>query len=746
MSRPSLAYPLFLLCLLTSPDASLRAQESIHRPGRLFDSAYYAKRTSEPVRVDGILDDRCWTVAQRAGQFVQNFPNDTLLASSPTEVMVSYDDKFLYVAARVYHSDTGQRFVIPSLKRDFRGEANDALVVSLDPFMDRLNAFSFGMSPFGVQREGLIVNGGVANEDLSLSWDNKWYGESVIHADHWSTEMAIPWSTLRFRNGSDRWLVNFYHIDSRNAERSGWSRVPNQYGMISLAFTRPLVFETPLRKKGPNVSLIPYASSSLTRRPVKPGPANSDFTTRTGAAFGGDMKVGLGPSLNADITFNPDFSQVEVDNQVTNLDRFEILFPEKRQFFLENGDLFANFGVDGVRPFFSRRIGISRDPGTGQNIQNKIDAGLRISGKLGDNTRVGLLQMRAAAIDSIGQPAQDFTVLAFQRKLQARSGLGFIFTNKESAGSKDFNRVAGVDYIIGSRNNAWNGKIFTMLSFDPVRTQRNMASGALISYNTREVELRQRVFQIGEEFNPEVGFLRRGGYSRIAGDVWWKFYPGAASRINRHGPMFDYDVTVFPAIGVSDYDLNLMYNIQWRNYATLRMRFRRDFTKLTADFDPTNTGGAKLLAGSTYSYYSMIGMLMTDQRKRLAGSLQWRTGGYFNGTRHGVEGEMGWRFQPFGSIGSVFTYNRLRFPQPYRSLDLVLLGPKLDVTFSRSVFFSALAQYNNQIRNVNLNLRFQWRFAPVSDLFIVYTDNYYSEGFRSKGGALVLKATYWLNM
>jgi len=354
--------------------------------------------------------------------------------------------------------------------------------------------------------------------------------------------------------------------------------------------------------------------------------------------------------------------------------------------------------------------------------------------------------MRAAAIDSIGQPAQDFTVLALQRKLFARSSLGFIYTNKESAGTADFNRVAGIDYIIGSRNNAWNGKVFSMMSFDPIRTRHDMASGALIVYNKREVEFRQRFYRIGEAFNPELGFLRRRGYSRAAGDVWWKFYPSAHSRINRHGPMFDYDVTAFPNIGVTDYDLNFLYNVQWRNYASLRLRFRRDFTRLTDDFDPTNTGGAKLLAGSSYAFYSMIGMLMTDQRKRLAGSLQWRTGGYFNGARHGVEGELGWRFQPFGSVGSVFTYNRLRFPEPYRSLNLVLLGPKLDITFSRSVFFSALAQYNNQIRNVNLNIRLQWRFAPVSDLFIVYTDNYYSDILRSKGGALVLKATYWLNM
>lgn len=721
------------------------SQESVNSMINLLDTGYFARKTTEHIKVDGYIAEKTWEKAQKATNFIQNFPVDSLMSKSKTEVMVSYDEKHLYIAARMFNTVKNQQYVTPSLKRDFRGEANDAIVVSIDPFMDRMNSFSFGINPFGVQREGLVVNGGVVSEDLSLSWDNKWQAESRIHEDYWTMEMAIPFNTIRFRNGSNKWLVNFYRLDSYNAERSGWARVPNQYAMITLAFNKPLEFETPISRKGPNISLIPFVSPSIFRNPVVKSPQNREFTTQSKLGFGGDAKVGIGSSLNVDLTFNPDFSQVEVDNQVTNLDRFEILFPEKRQFFLENGDLFANFGVDGIRPFFSRRIGVTRDPGTGQNIQNKIDAGMRLSGKIGDDLRLGVMQMRTSAIDSINQPANNFSVIALQQKVFHRSSIGFIFTNKDAAGSADFNRVAGIDYNIASKNNVLNGKVFYMMSFDPTKTSKDQAYGGSIVYNKRNFESRQRLFTIGSEFNPEVGYLRRGGFVKYAGDLMWKYYP-SKSNINRHGPMLDYDFTHFPGKGLTDYDLNAMYNVMWKNYTQLMVRFRRDFTKLTEDFDPTNTGGTKLKSNEAFVYYSFICSLVTDQRKKVAAKLQTRSGQYFNGTRLNLDGEMSYRFQPYGSISSVVSLNRLRFPAPYKSLDLVLVGPKLELTFTKSIFLSTLIQYNNQINNINTNIRFQWRFAPASDLFLVYTDNYYADNYRSKGSALVLKATYWLNL
>ncbi len=722
--------------------AAKTQQTSYNAIKNKLDTGYYAKRVIDPIKVDGLINEETWKEAQKSIYFIQNFPTDTLTSKTTQEIMVSYDDKFLYVAAKIYKSIKNQPFTTPSLRRDFRGEAFDAFVVSIDPFMDRMNGFSFGINPYGVQREGLVVNGGVVGEDLSLSWDNKWYSEAKIQEDYWTTELAIPLNTIRYKKGSDKWLINFYKLDSYNAERSSWSRIPNQFSPISLAYSKPISFETPIEKKGMNMSLIPYVSPGSFRRPV---PGGNTFNTTSSLMVGGDAKIGIGSSLNLDLTVNPDFSQVEVDNQVTNLDRFEILFPEKRQFFLENADLFANFGMDGLRPFFSRRIGVTRDQSTGQNIQNKIDAGFRLSGKINNNLRIGLLEMKSAAIPTINEPAYNYSVLSLQQRVFGRSNLSFIFTNKDGIGVKDFNRVAGVDYNLASKSNVWNGKFFFMKSFDPSKTNDNAVLGTNMFYNKRFFEAKQTLYYIGENFNPEVGFLRRKGLYRLAGYAQPKFYP-KKGRINRWGPMFDYDVTIFPSIGITDYDVNIIFNIQYKNYATLLMRIRNDYTKLTSDFDPTNMGGEKLKENTSYNYTSFICSLATDQRKRMAVRLNSRIGQYFNGTRVNLDAEVNYRIQPYGSIASVFSYNRLRFPLPYTSRDLILVGPKIDLTFTKSLFLSTLIQYNNQINNINVNVRFQWRFAPVSDLFIVYTDNYYADLFRSKGSALVLKATYWFNL
>jgi hypothetical protein len=733
----------FLLLLVTITGFVAKSQQSTYTSIKdKLDTSYHAKKIIDPIKIDGLLNENTWKKAQKIVYFIQNFPTDTLTSKTMQEIMVSYNERFLYVAAKIYKSVKNQSFTTPSLKRDFRGEAFDAFVVSIDPFMDRMNGFSFGINPYGVQREGLVVNGGVIGEDLSLSWDNKWYSEATIEEDYWTTEMAIPLNTIRYKNGADRWLINFYKLDSYNAERSSWSRIPNQFSPISLAYSKPITFETAIEKKGMNMSFIPYVSPGNFR---KPQPGGNTFKSSGTLMAGGDAKIGIGSSLNLDLTANPDFSQVEVDNQVTNLDRFEILFPEKRQFFLENADLFANFGMDGLRPFFSRRIGVTRDQNTGQNIQNKIDAGFRLSGKINNNLRIGLLEMKSAAIAEINEPAYNYSVLSLQQRVFGRSNLSFILTNKDGIGIKDFNRVAGLDYNLASKSNIWNGKFFFMKSFDPLKKNDNAVFGSTMFYNKRFFEAKQTVYYIGENFNPEVGFLRRKGLYRFAGYVQPKFYP-KKGRINRWGPMFDYDLTIFPSIGVTDYDVNILFNIQYKNYATLLFRIRNDYTKLTSDFDPTNSGGVKLKENTSYNYTSFICSLATDQRKKFALRLNSRVGQYFNGTRVNLDAEVNYRVQPYGSISSVMSFNRLRFPPPYTSTNLILIGPKIDLTFTRSLFLSTLIQYNNQINNINMNIRFQWRFAPASDLFIVYTDNYYADLFRSKGSALVLKATYWLNL
>lgn len=730
--------PVFVACLLTVLNLSAQQSDGLH-----------ISRTDERVLIDGRLDDAVWQTAEKATNFTQYFPFDTSLAESQTEVMMAYDGQFLYLGAKMYNKDPDRSvYVTPSLRRDYRGEANDGITLILDPFQDNTNAFQFGVNPFGVQREGLIANGGSNGGDLSLSWDNKWYAEAKQYGDYWVAEMAIPFKTIRFKEGNDRWNINFYRIDSYDGERSTWTPIPRNYRIISLAYTRELIWDRPLEKPGANVALIPYVLGRTSNNRIEGG---SD----SGFDVGGDAKIAVGPALNLDLTFNPDFSQVEVDQQVTNLDRFEIFFPERRQFFLENADLFADFGVDRMRPFFSRRIGVARDESTGQNVQNPIYGGARLSGKLNDDWRVGLLNMQSARDLEIGTPSVNYTVAAVQRKVFSRSNVGMIFVNKQPFEDEqisdttgvlyDHNRVIGLDYNLASKDDTWTGKVFYHQSLDPDNPEDSYATSARINYNTLRWQGRIFAQSIGENYNPETGFARRIGYNRIASTIEHRWYPKKGI-INNHGPGFDFDVLGNQRFGVTDYDINFLYAINFRNTSRFSMRLRREYVYLFSAFDPTRTGGEQLPIDSDYAYNLIIARYTSDFRRKLNFSLSTRSGGYFNGSRLNLQGSINYRLQPYGSISLDFSFNRIRLPEPYNDADLVLIGPRFDFTFTRSLFWTTFIQYNNQIENININSRLQWRFRPVSDLFIVYTDNYFPDTFNSKGRALVVKATYWLNL
>lgn len=712
------------------------------------------KRATGAIKVDAVIDEADWQAADVAKNFMQYFPADTILAHAQTEVRVTYDDNFIYVGAKMYNLPGDRSYVTPSLRRDYRGEANDGITVVIDPFQDNTNAFQFGVNPFGVQREGLIANGGGSGEDLSLNWDNKWYAEAKTYEGYWIAEMAIPFKTLRFKEGSTAWNINFYRIDSEYTERSTWTPIPRNFPIITLAFMKQLIWEKPLQKPGANISLIPYIASGYTQKFFEDNQRTSekpeyDFN------IGGDAKIAVTSGLNLDVTINPDFSQVEVDEQVTNLDRFEIFFPERRQFFLENADLFADFGDRNLRPFFSRRIGIARDTSTGVNIQNTIPLGVRLSGKANNNMRIGLLSMQAAQDKEIGLPSLNYTVATMQHKVFTRSNISAIFVNKQAflngrnsgfnGELEQYNRTAGLDYNLASADGKWNGKFFFHHTFENDQPQDAYATSAQISYNT----LRWNVFavaqSVGDNYNPEVGFARRTGYQRTAATVSYRFYPDSKV-VNNHGPGIDFDVLGNDSYGVTDYDVNFLYDIKFQNTSNLRLRFRGEYVYLFDSFDPSGSDGLELPADSDYFYPMVIASYDSDRRKAFSFDFNTRLGNYFNGTRFFVNGSINYRFQPYGSISVDVNYNRIRLPVPYNSSDLYLIGPRLDFTFSRSVFWTTFIQYNTQIDNININSRFQWRFKPVSDLFIVYTDNYFPDHLTTKGRALVLKLTYWLNM
>ena len=722
------------------------------------------KRATTAITIDGVMDEGAWKEADVADRFNQIFPYDSSEAIASTEVRMTYDDEFVYLIA-IMHNLGPREYITPSLRRDFRGRGFDGFTLVLDTYKDKTNAFIFGVNPYGVQREGLISNGGnlgnrrrpgSSGGAFSLTWDNKWYSEARIYDDYWIAEMAIPFKTLRFKDNMDSWYVNFYRIDSEYSETSTWAPIPRNFSIINLAFNKELKWDQPLGNPGKNISLIPYTAFKTSKN------YEEQTSTKTKLTIGGDVKIALSPAMNLDLTINPDFSQVEADQQVTNLDRFEIFFPEQRQFFLENADLFASFGSIDARPFFSRRIGISSDTTTGTNIMNQLYFGARVSGNIDNKWRLGVMTIQASEEEDISLPSINYTVASVQRRIGERSNISAIVVSKQafqdSIGGEFqvkpsiWNRTFGIDLNLATPDNKWSGKGYYHRSFDEQGLDSTYSMGVGVNYQTYRWEARTDFRSIGANFNPDVGFVRRTDFNQVRGTIYHNFYPSKGS-IQSHAPGFDVDVIRNSNYGLTDWDVNLLYRINFLNNARFSIRLRRQYTYLFEPFDPSGTDGPELPESTDYAYNFIAARFNSDQRKPFFYQLSTRSGQYFNGTRLNLEGTLSYRHSVKVTAALNFAVNRIRLPDPYNDANLFLIGPKIDITFTRNIFWTTFIQYNNQINNVNINTRFQWRYKSVSDLFLVYTDNYFAgeEGRfidfnRPKSRALVLKLTYWFNI
>ncbi|MBL4905566.1 MAG: carbohydrate binding family 9 domain-containing protein, partial [Flavobacteriaceae bacterium] len=333
----------------------------------------YVKHIQQPITIDGELNEAEWSQTKSATNFWQYFPTDTLQAKQQAEIKMLFDEQTLYIGMKV--NSSSNKYIVPSLRRDFRASGNDNITMLFDTFNDGSNAYFFGTNPAGVKREALLSGGGTDLRGFNMAWDTKWVSETKIHDNYYIVEMAIPLSAFKYREGETKWRFNSYHFDTQDNERNTWINIPQNQWIFNLAYMGDMIFEKPLGKSKAPIAIIPYINT-FTAKDYENNTTTNDFK------IGGDAKFAIGNSMNLDVTFNPDFSQIEVDQQITNLTRFEISLPERRQFFVENSDLFGDFGNsrDG-NPFFSRRIGIAKDI-NGNSIENGIVAGVRLSGKI----------------------------------------------------------------------------------------------------------------------------------------------------------------------------------------------------------------------------------------------------------------------------------------------------------------------------------------------------------------------------
>ncbi len=712
-----------------------------------------ARKTLQPITLDGKLQEDIWSTSQPAVNFQQSFPEDSVPAHAQTKIMISFDDQFLYISGICYEK-TDKPDVVTSLRRDFNWPDNENISIYIDPYNDYTNGFTFGLTPLGVQREGLVTNGG----DVRTDWDNKWFSAVQQYDDRWEFEMAIPFKTLRYDERNDQWNIVFLRNNLKLNERSGWTIVPQGFNSSAFAFAGRLTFDSPLPAAGANFVVIPFLASNVNKDFEEEGtPSERNLDA------GFDAKVGVTSALNLDLTVNPDFSQVEVDRQVTNLSRFEIFFPERRQFFLENQDLFGEGGFRNTRPFFSRRIGIAQDTAGGA-IQVPILYGARLSGKLGQKWRMGFLNMQTrqengATLTGIDEPedshrllSQNYTVGVLQRQVFDRSNIGIIAVNRQAMNfeegdstlsTSEYNRVMGFDYNLISSDGRWEGDFYYHQSFDPDQRDDPFSGGAFLRYNTTRLEIGMISSFVGQGYNAEVGFVQRKNIFRFTNFGEYRYYPDSR-KINNHGPTGRWTYITDLDFNRTDFGYTLGYQFQLNNTASLWFGFNETFEKLLSDFEPLDE--YILPENSSYTWRTFEAEFNTDRRKLLSLSGEVEAGGFYNGNIVNLVAGLNYRYQPYLNLALDAEYNYLDLPGEFGEAEFWLISPRVDLTFTDKLFLTTFVQYNEQSDNMNVNARFQWRYKPVSDLFVVYTDNYFPNSFKAKSRALVFKVTYWLNI
>ena len=717
------SYPILIIfyCLVTKKiNAQINAQ----------NYRLQIKKTSENIIIDGVLNEIIWKNVNVAKDFFMITPVDTGKSTQFSEARMTFDKEFIYIAIIFYNNSVKGKYIVESLKRDFSFGKNDNFIVAIDPFNNQSTGFAFGLNAYGAQWDGTMYNG----RNVDLNWDTKWYSEVKFDEEKWICEIAIPFKSIRYNENINEWGINFSRLDLKASEKSSWAPVPRQFPSVSLAYAGRLIWNDPLPKQRSNISIIPY-TSNVANQQNSGNPKNS-------FKIGGDLKYNLTSALNLDVTVNPDFSQAEIDQQVTNLDRFELFYPEKRQFFLENVDLFSNFGYKKVRPFFSRRIGLGAP----------IVGGIRLSGNIDEKWRLGLMDVQTQSDEKQGLDANNFGVLTLQRKVLDRSNISAIFVNKQSLKSSEnntiiFNRNVGIEYNYFSADNIWNGKILYLQSFRQKKENQGVVFASHIGYQSTRWNWRIQQEYISKDYSADVGFIPRNNYFKIETTGGHLVYTKKDIPLLSHGLNIERIYYFDTKFDKKDQVDKFTYIFNFKNRSKLSIGIIKQYIELLSDFDPLRTNIAKLKAGTQHQWASWNISYNAKPQNRFTYSIEALTGGFYkNGKRSAFLGEFGYRFQPILELSSVVNFNDIELPDPWGSNSFWLLGLKANLTLTNKIFFSNLFQYNEQLGIWNFNSKFQWRYKPASDIFLVFNSNEVKIPNLSSGWNITFKINYWLNL
>ena len=709
---------------------------------------YTIQPTTNKIKIDGVLSESVWTTSQVAKDFKKKYPNDIGDPKSNTEVRVSYDNENLYFAFKVYDSGTA---IIKGLKRDIGHDGNDGIGIILDPQNRKTNGFYFVVNALNVQSDDQLSNS--FEDGPSWSWDSKWFSATKDYGSFWVAEIMIPLKSIRYDPKQPNWGMNFVRIDAKNNEYSAWTKVPPNFRSYDLGYLGLLHWQengAPVTSK--NIIFLPYITGNSSEDKENGKSINSNGNA------GFDAKVAINASLNLDLTVNPDFSQVEVDQQVTNLTRFNIFLPERRNFFLENSDLFSNFGIPPIRPFYSRSIGLDK---AGNRIP--ILFGARLSGNLNPTTRIGLMNMQTGKQGDYSP--ENFSAFTLQKSILKRSNIKTYFLNRENFISAEeakknpldrYGRNAGVTLEYSNTSGTFSAWADYHQAFKPTITDQDKYVQAGLMSDKPNWSFITLVGNVGKNYYTDMGFVQmidnydaerdttiRLGFRNTFNQIAYKIYPTKGPIGKLQFSIEDF-ATFHTDNSLNQSDAKFSIQTDFKNASFLSASLTN--TSLNLLYPISFTDASPLPKGH-YSF-NQFEMTYTSDMRKLFGMFGMITvGQFYNGNVTGGSIGLSWRSQPHFKVSLRAEVNKIELPRPYGSNNLILISPKVEWNFSTQLFWTTFMQYNTQQNNFNINSRLQYRFKPMSDFFLVYTDNYFTDPIlKNKNRALIFKFSYWFNL
>ena len=655
-----------------------------------------AHSTSTPPVIDGFLNESEWEKMEGTDDFLQQEPRPGSQPTFQSEVKILYDQANLYVGIMCYDNEP-EKIIARELKWDGRISGDDNFKIIFDTFNDKRSAYWFGTNPLGAQDDALLS--GSSYEEFNEDWDGIWEVKSQILTDGWSAEFLFPFSTFKFRDVQEQvWGINFQRGIRRMGEEVQWTAVGENFDFLMIAEAGELIGIENI-KRGDPVYLMPYfsAGTEITKQ-------DRNFVNKPGL----DIKYGITETLSLDVTLNTDFAQVESDRERINLTRFPLFFPEKREFFLEGAKSLEFSLGNNNDVFYSRRIGLRE----GEEIP--IIAGAKLVGRL-NKFEVGFLTVQASAKGD--EPTNNQSVGRIKYDLFEQSSLGFIVTNKIS--KNGFNRVLGGDLLfrfndfLGDKNlivgtavaksddnngdkNSWGGRFFVEYPNDLI--DQTLAYGF-----------------IQGNFNPEMGFIRRLGIQQLEYDL------EITPRINWNG----IKKLVFQPL-----DARLIYNSNHElaeadfsfvpfGFSTiegdqLEFSIDREFDLVEEEFELFDS---TYIQPGGYWFTSYEGTIESAISRPVYGEIQISSGNYYTGKKKSVSTEITLLVNKNLSIGGDYTYNDISLED--NSFSTTEIGSRMRYDFSTMINSSLFAQWNNELNQLNMNLRFNWKPKIGSDFYLV---------------------------